>query len=279
MSSASPGRTLARRFGAACVFALGLGPVGCRQLSAPPVPRCPPLPDGGAVFFVGNSFLGWENRRLPDWVAAVGTASDPPVAIEVGHDVVFGDTPLRDFLDHPETRQALASGKYDVFVLQGHELEAVDDPEGFHQAVRDFDRAVEAAGGKTVLFMTWDFPWRPFIDEVAASYDDIGRQLDILVIPAGLVYEDCRRDPPSGKPARWLTANAENPEGDLHPNAAGAAANAYVTFAVLTGRDPRGVRFTAEGNDNAAADLDELAAKAWARAQQRVLPTGGPTSP
>ena len=276
MTAPAPGRRRARHPGVAWVIALGLGPLGCRQLSAPPVPRKPPLPDGGAVFFVGNSFFGWDNRRLPDWVAAVGAASTPSVRIEVGHDIVFGDAPLREFLGHAATREALASGKYDVFVLQAHELEIVDDKEGFHQAVRDFHRAIEAAGGKTVLFMTWDFPWRPFIDEVAASYDEIGRELDIAVIPAGLVYEDCRRDPLPGKSERWLTAN---PDGDLHPNAAGTAANAYVTFAALTGRDPRGVHFTAPGNDNTPQELDELAAKAWDRAQQRTLPNGGSAAP
>lgn len=256
---------------------VGLG--GCHRVAPPPPTYPPPLPDGGRVFFVGNSLFGWQDRRLPDWVAAIGAAGDPAVRIEVGHDIVFGDKPLGQFLGHDATKAALSSGNYDVFVLQGHELEVVDDKDGFHRAVRDFHRAVEAAGAKTVLFMTWDFPWRPFIDEVAASYDEIGRELGIPVIPAGLVYEDCRREPFGDETERWLTANPQNPEGDLHPNAAGAAASAYVTFAVLTGRDPRGIRFEATGNDNDPALLDYLAAKAWDRAARRLRLAATETAP
>src|SRR3954468_10010430 len=63
--------------------------------------------DGDGVFFVGNSFFGWENRPLPDWVAALGKASSPPIRISVGSDIVFGNQPLGSFLQHEATRQAL----------------------------------------------------------------------------------------------------------------------------------------------------------------------------
>ncbi|MCA9705119.1 MAG: hypothetical protein KDK70_04615 [Myxococcales bacterium] len=236
-----------------------------------PPPAHPPLvANGGAVFFVGNSFMGWEGRALPQWVAALGAAMPSPVPLEVGSDIVFGDAPLREFLDHPATREALASGAYDVFVLQGHELEAVDEPEAFFEAVRAFDAAVTKAGGRTALFMTWDFPWRPFIAQVAAAYDQLGRALDVPVIPAGLVYEDCRRDPPPGQPPYWLTASPEHPEGDLHPNAKGAAVNTYATFATLTGKDPGGTTFEAPGNTNDDALMKVLSDRAWARVQPRL---------
>src|SRR4029079_16307252 len=135
-----------------------------------------------------------------------------------------------------------------VFVLQAHELEAVDQQEAFHATVRAFDEAVVAAGGRPVLFMTWDFPFRPFIDEVSASYDAIGRELGVPVIPAGLVYADCDRDPPPGQDPGFLTASAEHPEGNLHQNEKGSLVNAYATFAVLTGRNPEGAVFEAPGN-------------------------------
>jgi hypothetical protein len=242
-------------------------------LDAMPPPAYPPLlPEGGSVFFVGNSFFGWEDRPLPQWLAALGSAVAPPVRFEVGADILFGDAPLAEFLHHPATRDALASRRYDVFVLQGHELEAVDHREQFHATVRDFHTAVTAAGGHTVLFMTWDFPYRPFIDEVATSYDAIGRELGIPVIPAGLVYEDCRRDPPAGQAPYFLTASAEHPEGDLHQNEKGSLANAYTTFAVLTGRDPRGTMFEAPRNTNDAALGRYLSDRAWARVAPRLAP-------
>lgn len=274
MSTRPPARSPAARRHVAAVIAGAVTLGACSKSAEPPAAYPPPIPEGGSVFFVGNSFFGWGDRPLPQWVAALGAAVDPPVKIEVGSDIVFGESPLRDFLGHPATREALASGRYGVWVLQGHELEAVDHKAEFHQAVRDFNREIEATGGKTVLFMTWDFPWRSFVDEVAASYDEIGRELGIPVIPAGLVYEDCRREPFAGESHHWLTADAEHPEGDLHQNERGSAANAYATFAVLTGRDPRGTGFVAPGNTNDDAMLRYLSQKAWARVAPRLRPTG-----
>lgn len=246
---------------------------GCGRAAlddAPPPALPPPLPDGGAVYFVGNSFFGWQDRPLPQWVAALGAAVEPPVPLEVDATIVFGDAPLRALVDLPRTREALASHRFDVFVLQGHELEAVDEREAFHATVRDFHAAATAAGARTVLFMTWGFPYRPFIAEVAASYDAIGRELGIPVIPAGLVYEDFRRDPPPGQVPYVLTASPEHPEGDLHQNALGSLVNAYVTFAMLTGRDPAGATFEAPGHTPTPLDRT-LSDRAWARAAPRLV--------
>lgn len=255
------------------LLAMIAGLLACQRSdvgAGPPVTQPPPLPEGGAVFFVGNSLFGWQGRALPQWVAALGAGASPSVRFEVGADIVFGDAPLAEFLHHPATQQALASRRYDVFVLQGHELEPVDHPERFHAAVREFDDAVRAAGGRTVLFMTWDFPWRPFIGELSASIDAIGRERGIPVIPAGLVYEDLRRDPPAGRVPYWLTADAEHPDGDLHPNEHGAAVNAYATFAALTGRDPQGAPIDAPGAPTDPALLRLASDRAWARVAPRL---------
>lgn len=245
---------------------------GASMDDAPP-PRHPPVvDDGDGVFFVGNSFFGWEERHLPRQVAALGSAATPPLRIEVGADIVFGDAPLSEFLEHDAFRKALASGTYDVFVLQGHELEPVDGREAFFAAVREADRRIRAAGARTVLFMTWDFPWRPVISEVAAAYDTIGRELGVPVIPAGLVYDDARRDPPAGRQGWWLTADAQHPEGGLHPNADGAAVNAYVTFAVLTGRNPEGAVLPGPGISADSTWRRRLSDLAWSRAAPRLAP-------
>jgi hypothetical protein len=235
-----------------------------------PVAAQPLVRDHEAVFFVGNSFFGWQGRQLPEWVSALGAALSPPVRIETGADIVFGNTPLASFLTHGATREALASRKYRVFVLQGEEYEAVDHKAAFHQAVRDFNRAVVAAGGRTVLFMTWEFRWRPFTDELAASYDEIGRELDIPVIPVGLIYRDCDQSPFGGAAPHWLTADADHPAGDLHPNARGTAVNTYATFEMLTGIDPLGRNFVAPGNTNDDAIMRYFSKMAWARVFPRL---------
>lgn len=269
----APSRWPSRLLAVAAPWLLATGACQRAPFDAMPHPVHPPLlPNGGNVFFVGNSFFGWHDRPLPQWVAALGAASSPPLRLQVGDDIVFGDTPLADFLPHPAMQAALASRRYDVFVLQGHELEPVDRPAEFHAAVREIDQAVVAAGGRTVLFMTWDFPHRPFIDELSASYDAIGHELGIPVIPAGLVYDDCRREPPPDMVPYFLTADADHPDGDLHQNEKGTAVNAYATFALLSGRDPEGTMFEAPGNTNDATLMRYLSDRAWARVAPRLTP-------
>jgi hypothetical protein len=252
---------------------------GCHRHSFAPAPApsrahwsAPaPIHDGDGVFFVGNSFFGWQGRSLPDWVTALGQAVSPPIRIVTGSDIVFGNHPLAEFLDHAATREALAARKYRVFVLQAEEFEAVDHKARFQQSVRDFNRAVVAAGGRTILFMTWDFPWRPFIEKVAASYDEIGRELGIPVIPVGLIYRDCGERPYApGMPPHWLLADAEHPKGDLHENEKGAALDAYATFEMLTGINPQGRNFTAPGNSNDDAIMKYLSGMSWARVEPRL---------
>ncbi len=90
------------------------------------------------------------------------------------------------------------------------------------------------------------------------------------MIPAGLVHADCGAAPPDGEGRWFLTADPEHPDGDLHQNAKGTAANAYTTFAILTGRDPGGINFSVAGNDNDDALMRYLSTKAWARAAPRL---------
>jgi hypothetical protein len=230
--------------------------------------------DGDAVFFVGNSFFDFDERRLPEWVSALGATVSPPIHIKTGSDIVPGNTPLAQFLPHPATQAALASRKYRVFVLQGEEGEPVDHKQEFQQAVRAFHRAIEAAGAKTVLFMTWDFPHRPlpFLKELAESYDELGRELDVPVIPVGFIYQDCAQTHPSRHGRYWLTAQPAQPEGALHENVIGSAVNTYATFAMLTGVNPRGTNFVAPGNTNSDALMRSLSDMAWAWVSPRLAP-------
>ncbi len=230
----------------------------------------PLVEDGDAVFFVGNSLLGWEGRSLPEWVAALGMSLQPPLRLEVGADIVFGNAPLADFLGHAAVKEALASRRYKVFVLQGEESEAVDDKAAFHQAVRDFHAAAAAVGAKTALFMTWELPWRGFLGSVAASYEEIGRELQVPVIPVGLVHWRCDRSPFANESPFWLTTGPAEPQGGPHPNQRGAALNAFVVFQTLTGIDPKGVNFRATGNDNSDELMRYLSDMAWKETSRRL---------
>jgi hypothetical protein len=74
-------------------------------LVSPPHSLTAPLVrDGDSVFFVGNSFMDYGGRPLPEWVRAIGHSVEPQVDIQVGSDIVFGNTPLREFLNHEATK-------------------------------------------------------------------------------------------------------------------------------------------------------------------------------
>jgi hypothetical protein len=232
--------------------------------SAAHSPTPPLIGDGDAVFFVGNSFMSFDGRSLPEWVRAIGLSVEPAINIEVGSNIVFGNTPLQEFLRHEATSAALKSGKYEVFVLQGEEFEAVKQKAQFHDGVRRFHREITAAGGKTVLFMTWEFSWEPFIEELAASYDEIGRELGIPVIPVGLIYKDCDANPLPNRRPYWLI-------DELHQNAGGSAINAFATFQMLTGINPSGVNFSAPGNTNTDGEMHYFSQMAWMRVRPRLI--------
>jgi hypothetical protein len=264
-----------RRRACLALLLLALLLVGCRGASADmmrPARYDAPLPKGGSVFFVGNSFFGWEGRYLPEWVAALGKATG--TTFRVGGDIVPGDQPLATFLHHKAVEAALASGEYRVWVIQAYELEPVNHPEGFKQAIRDFNKAVAAAGGRVVLFMTWEFPWRRCLPQLSAAYESIGQELGLPIIPAGLIYRDCGDSPPEGEGTFFLTASPERPGGDLHENVFGAAVNTYATYSILTGRNPHGQTFVAPGNDIGAGMLGYLSDRSWSRIAPRLRNEG-----
>jgi hypothetical protein len=226
------------------------------------------IQSGDAVFFVGNSFFDTYDRNLPKWVAGVGRAVAPAIEIETGQHLVPGNQPLRWFLEQKESRDAIASGKFDVFVLQPEEREPVDHNAEFEQAVRDYHRAVTAQGGTIMLFMTWELveeQGSDFFEKLATAYDKIGRELDVPVIPVGRIYDDCNKDPYPGERPYFLTGQ------ELHQTEKGTAVNAYATFGMLTGIDPMGRSFDAPGNDNSPALLKYLSDKTWARVAPRLM--------
>ena len=193
------------------VLLVGLDPT--RPYRIPPLRYDPPLPAGGSVFFVGNSMTTWKDLSLPDWIYALGKAEGVPLV--TGSDVVPGDLLLGDFLHHPKVLEALASRKYSVWILQAHELEPVDHPAEFRRTILAFHNAITAAGGRTVLFVTWEFPWRHFITEIAEGYEEVGQDIQAPIIPIGQVYRSFETAHPQNFSSFFLTADKERPRDNI----------------------------------------------------------------
>lgn len=220
------------------------------------------------VFFVGNSFFDYQGRVLAEWVTAIGQAVSPKITIKTGSHIVGGVNPLSWFFDQAASKEAIASKKYKLFIVQGEEMEPVVNKQGFHNAVRDYHEAITKSGAGMMLFMTWDFAWNKdkpeFLQKLVAAYDEIGTELDVPVIPIGLIYDDTNKAPFTGQQPYFLTGQ------DLHQTESGSAANAYATFAMLTGINPKGVEFKAPGQTNSPELLKYLSDKAWFRVSSRL---------
>jgi hypothetical protein len=227
------------------------------------------IESGDSVFFVGNSFFGGDDNRLADLVTSLGKVMQPPIEIRTGQHVVYGNQPLSWFFDQPESQNAIHQGNYKIFVLQGEEREPVDHEADFKQAVRDYHRAVTGAGGKIMLFMTWDFYWErdsSFFADLSRAYDEIGRELQVPVIPVGLIYDDTNKQPFGNEKPYWLTGQ------ELHQNDKGTVANVYATFEMLTGLNPMGTIFDIPYDDPPVPEpvYRYLSDKSWARVAPRL---------
>lgn len=227
------------------------------------------IESGDSVFFVGNSFFGGNDDRLPDLVSNLGAAVKPAIVIHTGSHVVFGNHPLSWFLQQSESQDAIVSGRYKIFVLQGEEREPVEHVDAFKQAVRDYNQAVTAHGGGIMLFMTWDFIWEKdttFFQQLSTAYEELGRELNVPVIPVGLIYDDCNKQPfGSEQPYSYWLNDA------LHQNQKGTVVNTYATFAMLTGVNPMGLPVGPAYYDPVPAGLYEyLSNKTWDRVAPRL---------
>lgn len=130
----------------------------------------------------------------------------------------------------------IRNGNWDVVVLQEQCAFAVLNKDAFCKSTATFDTAIRAAGAQTAIFMLWGYQNDPEIttERVAAACTDVGRILNLPVIPVGLA---------------WERAMSERPEMDLYlfdgmrANLHGRYLTANVFYAALFGKSPEGLNF------------------------------------
>lgn len=138
------------------------------------------------VLFVGNSFI--LRNDLPALWAGLA-AGDQGTAIE-SEVVAVGGASLRQHLNKGTAGLLLAEGGWDYVVLQEQSTLPVKNPERTQQNIRDFFAIIEDAGARTVLYMTWARRNAPESQSLLTStYDDIGNELGVPVVPAGLAWQ------------------------------------------------------------------------------------------
>ncbi len=196
-----------------------------------------PTQDGALrVLFVGNS-LTYTND-LPGVVAAFGEAGGGPIIVR---SIAYPNYSLEDHWVRGEVQDALASGDWDVVVMQQGPSSLPENQAHLRTWAMRFAEEARAHGTEAALYMVWpsaqrsgDFP------AVVASYTSAADAADATLLPAG---------------SAWLAAWARSPALSLygpdgfHPSEAGTYLAALVIYGGLTGAPLDGLpaRLTLDG--------------------------------
>jgi len=200
------------------------------------------------ILFIGNSYSA--RNDLPGLVARL--AKERGVVVE--HRLISaGGASLRQHLNAGTALAAIAEESYDIVVLQEQSTLPVKNAARMHDSVRDFHAAIEAAGARTALYMTWARSDAPEAQQVLTkAYATIAAELGAELVPVGMVWE------------RFLRTH-EHPllhdDDKSHPAPAGSYLAACVFLISLLGEDPVGIDAPVKGLDADTAAL--LRQAAW----------------
>jgi hypothetical protein len=200
------------------------------------------------ILFVGNSFTARNN--LPGLLTGLAG----PGGIELEHKLIqAGGASLRQHLNGGKALDAVATGGFDIVVLQEQSTLPIKSPERFRESARDFDAAIKAAGARTGLYMTWARRNAPDTQQALTSaYAASAVELGATLVPVGMVWE------------RFITAHSEpvlHDKDNSHPALAGSYLAACVFLIALLEQDPVGIDVPVKGLDADTAAL--LRQSAW----------------
>lgn len=239
---AGPGPALLALLLAAWVAVIPLAAAAPKEVGAEP-------PE--SVLFVGNSFTFYNNavythlRRL--------LVSDDPAL----RDAVFlksmtiSGAVLSDHVKGLE--QMLDQWDWDVVVLQGHSLEALEPAsrEKFEASAARLTSMAAADGARPVLFMTWAYAGQPeMTPKLNRAYSALGHELGVTVVPVGLAFERALADIPG------LSLHTPDLK---HPTLEGTYLAACVFYAALWRESPEPLDYGAGLPEDTALALRKTA--------------------
>ncbi len=163
------------------------------------------------------------------------------------------------------TLDKIKAGPWDDIVLQDQSyLPALPDGRDreMDPGARVLDGLIRQAGAKPLLYMTWGrqkgLPEQGFADfdsmqtQLTKAYTEIGQELNIPVVPAGLAWKAALGHDPALP--LW------GPDGS-HPSVEGTYLTACVFYAVLYQQSPLGLTFTAGLPPDQAKAMQAVAAQ------------------
>lgn len=193
------------------------------------LPAQQPLPPS-RVLFLGNSYTYWNDlplmvRALADSAGLHGLVVDA---------VTAPGAALRDLWDEGTARYRIATGKFDVVVMQQGPSSQPEGREWLLIGVDSFAADIRLAGGRPALYMVWPSRGRQHdFDATRESYAMAAERVGGMLFPAGEAWRAAWR--------RDSTFAFYSPD-DLHPTALGSYLTALVMVGQLTGRSPLELR-------------------------------------
>ncbi len=215
-----------------------------------------PYEDCRRVLLVGNShtyFNGGVDTHLqalidavhPDWNASVSAHT-------------MGGYTLEQHYNDPATLSAIASGGWDLVILQEQSSRPMNDPALFYQYSVLLSDAISQAGALTGFYMTWAWRNNPEMYEpVRDAYYYIGAYLDALVAPAGVAWHNASAD--------TLDFSLYAPD-NYHPSLQGTYLVACLMLARIWNMNPIGNSYIPAGISTAEAAY--LQVLAWTTVQE-----------
>ncbi len=200
------------------------------QAQAAPVPKVTSIDAPENILFIGNSFTYYNNglhNYLRQLINAADKSGDGAGVLKL---MTISGARLSEHAS--ALRAILKSEDWDVVVLQGYSLEAVNKGmlKNFRNASRAFHKEITKAGADTVFFMTWAYTDRPEMTApLDTSYTIMGNFVDSLVVPVGLAFEQARQQHPD------ISLIMKDRK---HPTLAGTYLAACVFYAALFQQSP-----------------------------------------
>ncbi len=173
------------------------------------------------VLLVGNSYT--FRNDLPEMLSAMSGGR-----IEAEERAVGGST-LRRHAAEADLREALASGRFDVVVLQEQSLRPLKDREAMAEGVRLLAESARAGGTRVLLMSTWPRRHRPQdLAGISEAYRAVAAEVDAAVAPVGEAWRRAREGAPE--------IELYDPDGS-HPTPAGSYLAACVLLESILGDD------------------------------------------
>jgi hypothetical protein len=218
------------------------------------------------VLFVGNSFTA--QNSMPEMVSKLAKGDPDGPAVFVARFAPPGAT-LADSVKSKRLLESIAADPWDFVVLQ-EQSQLPSRPylrmQRMYPAAALLEAHVDASGAEALLFMTWGYragdtrggppgdTYAAMQERIYDGYRELGARLGpVRVAPVGRA---------------WSEAVIADPRAPLwagdgrHPSRAGSYLAACVFYGMVTGRDPRGSRFTAGLRRGQAQALQSAAREA-----------------